>query len=168
MVAWCVHHIRCSASDFSSNCSAFLLALERQQIKMFQARIMIATSSMHVHDDDDDDKALCVIINCKVWIKMTLRLKASDWRKRRGSWATHNRPVRRVLVGWETRKTQKKWREAARREGNETMYNLWLFFTSFHRSFLQHATSVFVFNLLVDFRYYRWKKNSHSAQKASL
>lgn len=120
---------------------------------MFLARIMISTS-LHMHVDDD--KIICVTINCQVWIKMTLRLKASDWR---------TFVVRGVSVG---RGEAKKWREA-RQAKKKTMYNLWLFFTSFHRSFIIFLLQFFfsrcnmqlVFLFLIysfDFRYYRWKK----------
>lgn len=88
---------------------------------------------------------------------MTLRLKASDWRKR-GSWATHNR---RCAEFWLAGRLEKNDEKRGERETKRCIiydYFSLLFTDPSLLFFLQHATSVFVFNLLVDFRYYRWKK----------
>lgn len=74
---------------------------------------------------------------------MTLRLKASDWRGRetRGEF-------------WLAESSSKN---DEKRERSERCIIYDYFFSPILHYFLQHATSVFVFNLLFDFRYYRWK-----------
>lgn len=70
--------------------------------------------------------------------KVTLKLKAWDWWKKETA-ETHE------SFGWLA--ILKKWREAGKRE--KTMYNLWLFFTSFHRSFIIFCNMQLVFLFLI-------------------